>query len=199
MVDDSMRHGGRVTLHPDDPSLTPVTASEPQSPVPDSPVPSPGLPAPLQPLAFLAGTWVGGGELHYPTIETANYTETISFVSDGRPFFAYEQATRLVEADRLAHRESGFWRHVGGGRVEVMLSHITGLVEILEGTVATEGGIDVIDLVSTCVEGTGTAVEVRSTARRFEYDGDTLRYDFSMAAAGQPLTHHLAARFERAG
>ena len=164
-------------------SLAPVTES---------------LPAPLQPLAFLSGTWIGGGELHYPTIETANYTETISFVSDGRPFFAYEQTTHLIEADRPAHRESGYWRHVGDGRVEVMLAHITGLVEILEGTVTSDGGVHVVDLVSTCVQGAATAVGVSATSRRFECDGATLRYDFSMEAAGQPMTHHLAATLERA-
>ncbi len=155
------------------------------------------LPKPLEPLAFLAGTWTGGGELHYPTIETANYTETISFESDGRPFFLYRQTTRLVEADRPAHSETGFWRHVGDGRVEVMLSHITGLVEILEGTVTTSNGVSIIELESTLVHGSSTAVEVQATTRRFEGDGTTLRYDMSMAAAGQPMTHHLAATFTR--
>ncbi len=155
------------------------------------------LPPPLEPLAFLAGTWTGGGALHYPTIEPATYTEEISFESDGRPFFAYAQRTHLVEADRPAHREAGFWRHVGDGRVEVMLSHVTGLVEILEGTVVTDAEITVVELESTLVTGSSTAVAVEATTRRFEGDGTTLRYDMSMAAAGQPMTHHLTATFTR--
>ncbi|MEZ5230630.1 MAG: FABP family protein [Acidimicrobiales bacterium] len=159
---------------------------------------SDALPPPLEPLAFLAGTWTGTGELHYPTIETAHYTETISFSCDGRPFFAYEQRTRLIEADRPAHAEAGFWRHVGDGRVEVMLSHVTGLVEILEGTVHTSDGVTVVELASTLVAGSSTAVPVEATTRRFEGDGTTMRYDMSMAAAGQPMTHHLAATFTRA-
>ncbi len=158
---------------------------------------SSALPSSLEPLAFLAGTWNGSGELHYPTIETAHYTETISFASDGRPFFSYQQRTRLIEADRPAHTETGFWRHVGEGRVEVVLSHVTGLVEILEGTVTTTNGISVVELSSILVHGSTTAVAVEATTRRFEGDGTTLRYDMSMAAAGQPMTHHLAASFRR--
>ncbi len=155
------------------------------------------LPPPLEPLAFLHGTWSGSGELHYPTIETEHYSETIAFACDGRPFFSYQQRTRLIEADRPAHAETGFWRHVGDGRIEVMLAHVTGLVEILEGTVVTTNGMTVLDLASTVVEGASTAVPVEATTRRFEGDGTTLRYDMSMAAAGQPMTHHLAATFTR--
>ncbi len=158
---------------------------------------TPPLPPPLEPLAFLAGAWTGSGELHYPTIEAAHFTETISFECDGRPFFAYQQRTRLIEADRPAHAESGFWRHVGDGRVEVMLSHVTGLVEILEGTVSNAGGVSVVDLASIVIHRSSTAVDVTATTRRFEGDGTTLRYDMSMAAAGQPMTHHLAASFTR--
>jgi len=85
---------------------------------------------------------------------------------------------------------------VAKGRLEVVLSHPTGVGEILEGSIQSGSSI-VFELRTTSVTLTSTAKQVTELHRRFELDGDTLRYDLAMAAVGQPLTHHLTAELHR--
>jgi hypothetical protein len=77
--------------------------------------------------------------------------------------------------------------------VELVLAHPTGIVEVEEGRL--DGGR--IELASTTMAGTATAKEVTALRRRFDLDGDRLGYTVAMAAVGQPLQHHLAARLTR--
>lgn len=146
----------------------------------------------------LLGTWRGQGTGSYPTIETFDYLEEVSFGHVGKPFLAYGQKTRHAKTDLPLHAESGYIRAVADNGLEVVLAHPTGILESLGGSVDAPGsGLLVLDLHSVAVSGTATAVEVKETTRRIEIDGDTLTYDISMAAAGQPLTHHLRAELTR--
>ena len=95
------------------------------------------------------------------------------------------------------HAETGYWRPVGDDRFEVVLSHPTGILESLAGTFTAQPGGGTFDLSSDAVTLSATAVEVRATERRFAIDGDQLNYDFSMAAVGLDMTHHLRAALQR--
>ena len=75
-----------------------------------------------------------------------------------------------------------------------MLAHPTGVLELLVGEFL-EG--TVFELRSSTVTGSPTAKSVTEVHRRFELDGDQLRYEVAMAAVGHPLTHHLAATLDR--
>lgn len=86
---------------------------------------------------------------------------------------------------------------VEAGSVELVLAHPTGILEALAGTFVATGDGGTFALSSSATLGTATAVPVEATSRSIAIEGDTLSYDFSMAAAGQPLTHHLAAELER--
>jgi hypothetical protein len=79
-----------------------------------------------------------------------------------------------------------------------VLSHPTGVAEVLEGSV-NSGPVTVFDLHTTSVALTSTAKSVTQLHRRFELEGDVLRYRLAMAAVGQPLTHHLSAELRRVG
>lgn len=156
----------------------------------------------LEPVAALLGTWTGRGRGEYPTIRAFEYAESITFAHVGKPFLSYFQRTRSLGGDghppQPMHAESGYWRFPSPGRVEVVLSHPTGVVEIEEGTITSRlDGSTVIELATTTVALTTTAKEVTSLHRRFHLHGDTLDYEVAMAAVGAPLLPHLYATLYR--
>jgi len=149
---------------------------------------------------MLIGTWEGTGRGEYPTIESFEYNESITFGHIGKPFLAYQQRTWAASDGWPLHAESGYWRFPERGLAELVLAHPTGIVEVLEGFAAPNmPGSDtfMIDLRSTSIAGSTSAKDVRQTERTFEITGDTLRYTMRMGAVGLPTQHHLAATLHR--
>jgi hypothetical protein len=151
-------------------------------------------PAPeIEPIAFLLGTWQGEGKGSYPTIEPFSYLEEVRFWHTGKPFLFYQQKTTHPVKGFPMHAETGYWRPLADGRIEILFIHPTGIAEIQEGTVDGR----TIDVASSTVAKTTTAKEVTTMERTFTVDGDLLQYEVRMAAVGVPLTHHLAAELKR--
>ena len=160
-------------------------------------------PALLGLLPFV-GVWRGRGGGEYPTIEPFEYAQEIRFSHDGRPFLHYESRTWLVDRDgkaiRPSHREVGWWRPVmaDGQRteeIEVLLTSPTGVLELHIGKIEPKGVQ--VRLASDAVVRTSTAKEVTAGHRIYGIVDGALLYAQDMAAVGQPLTPHLAARLVR--
>jgi hypothetical protein len=161
--------------------------------------PPPDLHPDVAALAPLLGTWAGAGQGEYPTIEPFRYREEVVFGHVGKPFLAYRQSTVRLDTGLPAHAEVGYLRGVGGGRVELVLAHPTGVAELAEGEVVPgpgEGALT-LHLRSTDIVTTATAKDVRTLERRITLAGDTLRYELAMGAVGQVHQHHLAAELTR--
>lgn len=142
----------------------------------------------------LIGTWKGKGHGNYPTIESFDYLEEVTYSTiPGKPFLVYGQKTRHAETGEPLHTEAGYVRSVGPGLVELTISQPTGIIEALSGTVA-EG---VFGFVSDAVITTPTAVEVLTTERVLTVAGDQLSYVFWMGAVGEPHQVHLTATLQR--
>ncbi|WP_285030461.1 peroxynitrite isomerase [Mycolicibacterium sp. lyk4-40-TYG-92] len=156
-------------------------------------------------LAPLLGTWAGTGSGEYPTIASFDYLEEVTFGHVGKPFLAYSQRTWAADPGPIAgsagrgrplHAETGYLRVPAPGRIEWVLAHPTGITEILQGTLSTDGEF-VLDLATTDIGRTDSAKEVDALRRWFRLDEDTLSYNVRMAAVGVPLRHHLAAVLHR--
>jgi hypothetical protein len=167
----------------------------------------------IAPLSFLLGRWKGTGKGDYPTIKPFNYFQEVTFSHIGKPYLIYTSRTwRLAEDENGEPKkdphgalireqplalETGFWRPQPEGKVEVLLSHPTGITEVYAGELR---GLTTIELVTDAVARTATAKPytagkrlyglVPSQTREGEKD---LAYAFDMAAMGQPLTPHLWA------
>jgi hypothetical protein len=146
----------------------------------------------LQPISFLLGTWRGEGQGHYPTVDDFVYAEESRFWTTGRAVIHYEQQTWSPATGAPMHCESGYLR-MNGNRVEMMLAHPLGIVEIEEGQVAGRR----LKLTTVNVGRSSTAKRIDSLARTIAMDGDELAYTLEMAAVGQPLAGHLSARLKR--
>ena len=165
------------------------------SPIPDAPEPDPAI----APLSFLLGRWEGAGVMGYPTIESRNYGEEITFTHNGKPFLIYSSRTWLIEPDgsigRLSHMELGFWRPQPGHGLEVLIAHPTGVSEVYIGTISGTK----IEMATDAVVRTATAKEVTGGKRLYGLVGADLAYAYDMAAVGQPLQPHLSAQLKRVG
>ena len=149
----------------------------------------------VAPLGFLLGSWLGEGAGYYPTIQDFAYGEEIRVSHVGKPFLAYTQRTWSLDDGRPLHAESGFWRLTGGARVELVLAHPTGVVEVEEGELSGTS----IALATVAVARTGSAKNIERMTRDVRVEHDELAYDLQMAAVGQSLQPHLNARLTRTG
>ena len=154
----------------------------------------PALHPDCESLAFLLGTWTGEGDGWWPTTEPFHYGEEMTFEHVGDPFLMYSQRSWLVTDGSPLHFERGFFRPADAGRLEIVLAHPLGIVEVAEGTVSGT----VVDVASTSVMFTTTGSPVTELRRRMEATGGVLTYRLDMAMRDVELARHLQAELTRA-
>ena len=94
----------------------------------------------IAPLSFLLGRWEGAGVGGYPTIESFRFGQEIVFSHIGKPYLIYNSRSWRLDDDgnrvEPLASESGFWRPQPDNKIEVLLAHPTGIVEIYLGEVS---------------------------------------------------------------
>jgi hypothetical protein len=172
--------------------------ADPADPQPEAAYPEAVHPA-LAPLSFLLGRWEGAGVVGYPTIESANFGQEITFSHNGKPYLIYSSRTWLLDSEgQIGHPlavEAGFWRPQPDGQLEVVLAHPTGISEIYLGEVTGTK----IEMATDAVMRTSTAKEVTAGRRLYGLIGADLAYAYDMAAMGHPLQAHASAQLKRVG
>ena len=153
----------------------------------------------------LVGSWQGCGSGHYPTIDSFEYDEQLTFSLDERyPMIAYEQKTTLKATDagpaEASHWECGFLRPVEGKCYEISNVQDSGRVEVLRARadqlVVSASGIS-LEFNSIHL---GHDPRLQATRRHFEIAGEELRYHVFMAThtTERPeLQDHLRASLRR--
>ena len=135
----------------------------------------------------------------YPTIESAQFGQEISFSQNGKPYLIYSSRTWLLDAEghigRPLAMETGFWRPQPEGELEVVLAHPTGIVEVYLGQITGTK----IEMATDAVVRTATAKDVTAGRRLYGLVGGDLAYAYDMAAVGQPLQAHVSAQLKRVG
>jgi hypothetical protein len=145
-------------------------------------------------LAFLLGTWRGRGKGEYPTMDTFEYGEELTFDHVGDAFLTYVQRSWLLSDGSPLHFERGFLRPgTGAGDLELTLGHPLGLTEVSEGRLSD----GVITLTTIDVGRTGTGMPLVGLVRRYRIDGDTMRYELDMATESTPMARHLTGELGR--
>ena len=151
----------------------------------------------VAPFAWLLGTWQGGGDGDYPTIDPFSFGQELIFQQDGRPFMHYMARAWLLDADgnkvRDAPQETGFLRCLEDGSVEMMLTHNTGITELYLGKV--DGAK--LEVSTDAVMRTATAKQYDGARRLYGLVEGDLWFAMDMAAMGQELQPHLWGKLVR--
>lgn len=153
----------------------------------------------LAPLAWLLGEWEGAGVVGYPTMEPINFGQSISVTHDGRPFLAWESTTWRLDDDGTpttpSARETGYWRVLDSGDIELLLAHPTGILELYVGE--KDADRPIVNLATDGVMRSAAAKEYNAGRRMYGYVEGQLMYAVDMAAVGQSMQAHFSAQLKR--
>jgi len=147
---------------------------------------------------LLEGNWAGEGRGQFPTVTSFDYRETLSFTRRDEKTLAYEQRTQKRYDGQTewleSHWEFGFIRILESGELEMTSAQI-GRTEVLIGKIETQDTFARIHFVSKTITNDPRMV---SSARRFELEGDILRYKMEMqTTAVNQLMPHLKIALQR--
>jgi len=147
---------------------------------------------------LLEGIWKGEGRGQFPTVTSFDYRETLIFTRRDEKTLAYEQRTQKHYDGQtewlVSHWENGFIRILENDSLELTSAQI-GRTEVLVGTIETRDNLIRIHFVSKTITNDPRMV---SSARTFELEGDSLRYEMEMQTTKvNQLTGHLKIALRR--
>jgi len=147
---------------------------------------------------LLEGTWAGEGRGGFPTVTSFDYRETLIFTRRDEKTLAYEQRAQKRYDGQTewleSHWENGFIRILENGELELTSAQI-GRSEVLVGSIESLDAMTRIHFVSKTITNDPRMV---SSARTFELEGDSLRYEMEMQTTKvNQSTQHLKIALQR--
>lgn len=151
----------------------------------------------LAPLAWLIGSWSGGGHCEYPNIERYRFMQEVVFNHDKREFLTYySRMWRVNDDDTVGEplgAETGFWR-VNDGTLEVLITQSSGQAQGWVGRVEGPRMQLVLDHSYTSPNGSGLVSEGN---RLYGLVEGELFWAYDMAADGYEMQPHMWATLKR--
>lgn len=149
-------------------------------------------------LGLLEGTWTGDGRGYFPGVTSFDTHITLLFTRRDQNTLAYEQRAQKRYDGQTewleSHWESGFIRSFENGELELTSAQI-GRVEVLLGSIESIDAMFLIHFVSKTITNDPRTI---SSARTFELEGDTLRYEMEMQTTKvDQSTPHLKIVLQR--
>ena len=153
----------------------------------------------LRVLTMLEGKWMGEGQGDFPTIDSFDYQETLTFERRDETSLFYQQRTEKRSKGKsvyqTSHWESGFLRILDNGIIEWSNSQSGGRTEILVGIPEIDDDLIRMELTSQALTNDERMV---SSARMIEVGSGILKYQMGMQTTRvEKLTPHLAATLYR--
>jgi len=147
---------------------------------------------------LLQGTWTGEGRGQFPTVNSFDYRETLLFTRRDEKTLAYEQRTQKRYDGQTewleSHWENGFIRILENDDLELVSAQI-GRSEVLIGSIESLDTLFRIHFVSKMITNDPRMI---SSARTFELEGATLRYEMEMQTTKvNQSTQHLKIALQR--
>lgn len=157
-----------------------------------------GLNPALYRLAWMVGRWEGHGRGNWPGEGEFEYGQQVDISHNGGEYLYYvSQLFNLDEEGKptsTRSMETGFWRPLDNGDVEVVLTHPEGYAEVWFGRI--DGAK--IELTTDGVMRTQSAATPYTGGQRlFGNVEGSLLWTFDRATEDQPLQSYLWARLER--